>query len=267
MTDASTTTAPATSNGAFTDENPQFTLYSHEIGPNGWKVAQVLAELDLTYKTVFLEFGSGPNGMKTEAYEKLNPNGRIPAIVDHGNNDFVVWESNAIILYVLKKYDTAYKLWDASIEGQSQIEVWLLFQASGQGPYVGQAMWFTHYHHEKLESARVRYVNETRRVLGIVQNQLNREGSNGWLVLGRITAADISFLHWYRHVQRFGVFIESEYPAVWEWMQRMIARPGVERASRGAEFPEGSGEVAGAGQGWADKAADKEREGEKGVAT
>jgi glutathione S-transferase len=134
--------------------------------------------------------------MKTASYECINPNGRIPALIDHSAADLTVWESVAIILYLCKKYDKEYKLWAPSVEEQAQIETWLLFQASGQGPYIGQAMWFMHYHSERVESATDRYLAETRRVLGVLERQLARDGSGGWLVLGRITAADISFLHW-----------------------------------------------------------------------
>lgn len=64
--------------------------------------------------------------MKTPEYEKINPNGRIPAIVDHGNNDLTIWESGAIILYLVKKYDTpGYRLWAESVEDQSKIENWV----------------------------------------------------------------------------------------------------------------------------------------------
>lgn len=122
----------------YSDANPQFTLYSHEIGPNGFKVAQILSELGLFYRTIFLDFGAGPNGMKTPSYESINPNGRIPALIDHGNNDFTIWESGAIITYLCKKYDTSFSLWAESIEDQTQIEIWLLFQLTGQGPYIGQ---------------------------------------------------------------------------------------------------------------------------------
>ncbi|CCX08378.1 glutathione S-transferase C-terminal-like protein [Pyronema domesticum] len=229
----------------FTEENPQFTLYSHDTGPNGFKVAELLSELGLTYKTVFLDFGNGPNGMKTPFFENLNPNGRIPAIVDHANGDFVLWESIAIILYILKKYDTEYKFWAKSIEDQALIEQWMLYQATGQGPYLGQAMWFTHYHPEKVQSAMTRYTDETRRVLGIVEKQLSREGSNGWIVLGRITAADISFLHWWCLAFRIGIEIETEFPVVHAWMEKLKAREGVAKGMTGAQFPKGEVEIKG----------------------
>lgn len=115
----------------------------------------------------------------------------------------------------------------------------LFYQVSGQGPYIGQAMWFLHYHSEIVPSAQERYVAETRRVLGIVERQLLLPGSNGWLVLGRITVADIAFLHWYLHAHRVGVEIKDEYPVVWGWIQRMKKRPGVQRGMKGARFPSG----------------------------
>lgn len=100
---------------------------------------------------------------------------------------------------------------------------------------------FLHYHSEIVPSAQDRYIAETRRVLGIVQDQLLKPGSNGWLVLGRVTVADIAFLHWYLHAHRIGVIIKDEYPIVWDWLSRMRERPGVKRGMKGARFPDGEG--------------------------
>ncbi|KAA8895617.1 glutathione S-transferase C-terminal-like protein [Sphaerosporella brunnea] len=237
---AETTSTVAVASNGYSAQNPQFTLYSHRIGPNGFKVAEVLSELGLHYRTIFLDFGAGENGMKTPAYEAINPNGRIPALIDHSANDLVVWESAAIILYVCKKYDGEFRLWAPTLDEQAQIETWLMYQATGQGPYLGQAFWFMLYHPERLDSATERYVDETKRVLGIVQKQLAREGSNGWLVLGRITAADIAFLHWYLHIARIKIVLKDEFPIVWEWVCRMKERPGVKAGMEGAVFPEGA---------------------------
>jgi len=81
-------------------------------------------------------------GADNEEYTKINPNGRIPAIVDHKRNDFVVWESGAILLYLVKHYDPEYKLWSKDDDEQSHILEWLFFQVSGFGPYIGQAFWY-----------------------------------------------------------------------------------------------------------------------------
>lgn len=101
----------------------------------------MLCELGLTYRTVLKDFGNGPNGMKTPDYEAINPNGRIPALVDHAHNDYTLWESGAIILYLMRRYDTEFRLWSPDLEDQSRIETWLFFQASGMGPYIGQGVW------------------------------------------------------------------------------------------------------------------------------
>lgn len=130
--------SPPGQTAAWSASNPQFTLYSHRVGPNGFKVAQVLCELGLHFRTIFLEFGTGENGIKSLAFEAINPNGRIPALVDHSANDLAVWESTAIITYIAKKHDTEFKVWAQSFEDQALIETWLAYQLSGQGPYIGQ---------------------------------------------------------------------------------------------------------------------------------
>ena len=83
---------------------------------------------------------------------------------------------------------------------------------------------FIYYHHENIPSAASRYVSETRRVLSVLERQLRRPNSNGWLVLGRITVADIAYVHFYLHCKRIGIVIATEYPAVWAWMGMMTRR-------------------------------------------
>lgn len=81
-----------------------FTLYSHAKGANGWSVAFVLKALGLSYETKYLDFGDFTNGEhKREPYTRINPNGRIPALIDHQNGDFTVWESKACMLYLVSK--------------------------------------------------------------------------------------------------------------------------------------------------------------------
>ena len=129
----------------------QFTLYTHVGGPNGWyvllpappfgfltsylfsyrKVAMVLEELGLTYEPIYLDFSKKQH--KAPEYTKFNPNGRIPALVDHENGDFVIWESSAILLYLVDKYDTEKKLTVTDEKERYSMIQWLFFQASGQG--------------------------------------------------------------------------------------------------------------------------------------
>ena len=91
----------------------------------------VLEELGLTYEPIYLDFSKKQH--KAPEYTKFNPNGRIPALVDHQNGDFVIWESSAILLYLVDKYDTEKKLTVTDEKERYSMIQWLFFQASGQG--------------------------------------------------------------------------------------------------------------------------------------
>jgi len=169
----------------------QFTLYSHNKGPNGWKVAIVLEELGLTYETIYFDFQKGEQ--KSAEHTKYNPNGRIPTIIDHKNNDYTLWESDAILFYLAERYDTEHKI-SVSDAGEKFHELqWLFYQSSGQGPYFGQAAWFTFYHSEKIPSAQDRYKNEIKRVIGVLNEVLSKQP---YLVGGKTTIADLAFIPW-----------------------------------------------------------------------
>jgi glutathione S-transferase len=114
--------------------------------------------------------------LKKPPFEKLNPNGRVPAIEDP-NTGITLWESGAIVEY----YDTKHSLTYASSPEKYFVKQWLHFQISGQGPYFGQAAWFEKFHPEKIESARERYKNEIKRVLKVLDKHLETSGK-GFLV-------------------------------------------------------------------------------------
>ncbi|PSS08900.1 hypothetical protein PHLCEN_2v3390 [Hermanssonia centrifuga] len=203
----------------------QFTLYSHVTGPNGWKVAVVLEELGLTYETIYLDFKNGEH--KAPEFTKYNPNGRIPALIDHRNNDYVLWESGAIIIYLIENYDPEHKVSLASAGDKLQIIQWLFFQASGQG----------FNHSEKLPSAIERYQKEIIRVLGVLEGVLSK---TEWLVGNKCTVADLSFIHlcstnrWNEYVDKtvegFDNFnFEKDFPAVFAWHKRLTARASFEK--------------------------------------
>ncbi|CDO72785.1 hypothetical protein BN946_scf184994.g38 [Trametes cinnabarina] len=207
----------------------QITLYTHVGGPNGWKVAFVLEELGLTYESIYLDFAKGEH--KAPEYTKYNPNGRIPTIIDHQNNDFVIWESNAILLYLIEKYDKDNKL-GVSGDDKYKLLQWLFFQASGQGPYFGQAFWFKNLHAEKLPSAIERYEKETQRVFSVLESVLSKQE---WLVGNKPTIADISFITWNRSAFNGilkglpGVDVEKDYPSVYKWHKKLEERPAVQK--------------------------------------
>jgi GSH-dependent disulfide-bond oxidoreductase len=113
--------------------------------PNGHKISIALEELGLAYTVHALSLTAGDQ--KTPAFLAINPNGRIPAIVDRDHDDFAVFESGAILIYLAEKTG---KLLPADVKGRSRVLQWLMFQMSGVGPMFGQANVFFRYAPEKL---------------------------------------------------------------------------------------------------------------------
>ncbi|KAI0360536.1 glutathione S-transferase C-terminal-like protein [Trametes cingulata] len=207
---------------------PKLSLYGH-MGPNPAKVAMVLEELGLEFETIHVDVRKEEH--KKPDFVRLNPNGRIPALVDHSNNDFVIWESDAILLYIVEKYDPEHKLSVTDVNEKFTLIQWLFFQASGQGPYFGQAIWFLRYHPERIPSAIERYQKEILRVFGVLDSVLSKQE---WLVGGKMTIADISFAIWNEGALSYtglneleGVDVEKQYPAFYKWHQRLLARPAI----------------------------------------
>ncbi|RPD62373.1 glutathione S-transferase C-terminal-like protein [Lentinus tigrinus ALCF2SS1-7] len=208
-----------------------FTLYSNQGGPNGWKVVMVLEELGLSYETIYLDLYKEES--KSPEFLKVNPNGRIPALIDHKNDDFVIWESDAIMLYLVDKYDTEHKISAAETNGKYHQLQWLFFQASGQGPYFGQAGWFKLFHPEKVPSAQQRYQKEILRVWGVLDSVLSKRE---WLVGDKCTIADLSFVPWDLTALKFLMTdyegfseetFQKDFPAVKRWHTAMMTREAV----------------------------------------
>ncbi|KAH9854709.1 glutathione S-transferase C-terminal-like protein [Lenzites betulinus] len=208
-----------------------FTFYTHKLGPNGWKAAYVLEELGLKYHPIYLDIKN--NEHRSPEHTKFNPNGRIPTLIDHKNNDFVVWESDAIMTYLVEKYDPEGKISVKTFEEKIQQLQWLFFQASGQGPYFGQAAWFIMSHPERIPSAVQRYQTEILRVFGVLENVLSKQE---WLVGGKCTIADLSFIPWNAIVfngllmkDHEPVDFETKFPAVHKWHEALVNREAVKR--------------------------------------
>lgn len=108
---------------------------------------------------------------KSESFLKINPNGRTPAIIDPNNSDFTLWESGAIVEYLVDKYDSEGKLTLADANQNWLLKQHLHFQMSGQGPYFGQAVWF-YRQAEAIPVAKKRYINQLVRVLEVLDNIL-----------------------------------------------------------------------------------------------
>lgn len=199
------------------------TLYGHVGGPNPWKVAIVAEELGVPYDYKIIEFAE----MKQPPYEKINPNGRVPAIEDP-NTGITLWESGAILEYLVETYDKDKKIsFTAGTPEYFHAKQWLHFQMSGQGPYFGQGIWFTLFHPEKVQSAIDRYVNEIRRVSGVLNGVL--EGRD-WLVGGKYSYVDAAFVPWFEAVPIVGggkIDLEKEFPKLSAWLNRIKSRPVV----------------------------------------
>jgi len=193
-------------------------------------VVIILEELGLSYRTVHVDANAGDN--KRPPYTTLNPNGRMPTLIDHGNDDFVIWESGAIILYLIEKYDTGKKLSFDKFESNAIAKQYLMFQMSGQGPYFGQAAWFKVFHAEKVPSAIERYEKEINRVLGVLNDILT---DKEYLVEDRISYADLSFVTWLGVLEwdsmGKGEWKKNEkFAAVKAWYERLTERESVKTA-------------------------------------
>ncbi|PYH94375.1 glutathione S-transferase Ure2-like protein [Aspergillus ellipticus CBS 707.79] len=199
--------------------------YGGSLGPNPFKISIILNELDLPTETIPTDFSA----LKTPAYEAINPNGRLPAIHDP-NTNLTLWESGAIIEYLIEKYDKDHRISFPAGSAEAQhARQWLYFQATGQGPYYGQAVWFTRYHPERVQSAVDRYVAEIRRVSGVLEGWL---ATREWLVGEKLSYADLAFVPWQngaRSMLKDEGFDEDEFPLVKAWLERMNSRPVVRR--------------------------------------
>ena len=141
-------------------------LYSSPT-PNGWKVAMALEELALEYTIKFIDLAAGDQHQPD--FLAMNPNGRIPVIVDHGADGLIIFDSNAILFYLAEKTG---KLLPKEAVARHEVMQWLMFQASGIGPMQGQAVAFERYFPEDVPAARKRYHNETRRLYAVLDSRL-----------------------------------------------------------------------------------------------
>ncbi len=171
---------------------PDIKLYTAAT-MNGWKPVIFLEEADVDYDLVHIDFSK--KDQKSNWYMQLNPNARIPTIVDRGNDDFVVFESGAILWYLAKKYQKFLPVGDKQ---HSQALQWLMFQMSGIGPMMGQAMYFQRIAapqgHEEQFSIK-RYVDESRRLLEVLDKQLN---GKDYILGDQYTIVDMATYPWAR---------------------------------------------------------------------
>jgi len=187
--------------------------------PNGHKISIALEELALPYTLHVLDLGKLEQ--KQPWFLAINPNGRIPAIVDHDADDFTVFESGAILIYLAEKTG---KLIPPDVKVRSQVMQWLMFQMGGIGPMMGQANVFFRYYPEKIQPAIDRYQGECKRLFGVLDGHLK----NNEFLAGDYSIADIANWAWVRTHRWSGVAVD-EFPHLGRWLELIRARPAAQR--------------------------------------
>jgi len=198
--------------------------------PNGVKVSIMLEEIGLPYEVHLVDFGK--DDQKTPEFLSLNPNGKIPAMLDPngpGGRPLPLFESGAILQYLAEKTG---KLLPQDAARRYQTIQWVHFQMGGIGPMFGQVGFFHKFAGKDFEDKRPRdrYVAEAKRLLGVMEAHL---AGRQWFMDDDYTIADISMLGWVRNLIGFygaGDLVEfSQFKSVAAWLERGLARPAVQR--------------------------------------
>lgn len=193
--------------------------------PNGWKASITLEEMGLDYTVRNIKLGELEQ--KQDWYLKINPNGRIPTIVDTELDDFAVFESGAILIYLAEKTG---QLMPTDVKRRSTVMQWLMFQMGGIGPMQGQANVFYRYAPEKIEYAIKRYQHETRRLYEVLDRRL----IDVEFLAGDYSIADIATWSWVAGYEWGGLSIDG-LDNLQRWLNTVSARPAVQR---GRDIPE-----------------------------
>ncbi len=194
--------------------------------PNGLKIAIMLAETQLAHRVIAYDIFAGDH-LKAD-FGHINPNHKLPAIVDHAPDDggepFAVFESGAILLYLARKTD---QLLPRSFRRQNVALQWLTWQVAGLGPMIGQAAHFVRYAPEGNDYGCQRYVREVHRLLGVLDHRLSQEA----YLATEYSIADIACWPVVQNVHNFDIDTAAEYPHVKRWSDAVQARPAVQAAS------------------------------------
>lgn len=207
--------------------------------PNGYKASILLEELKETYGTQYtwqsIDISQGIQ--KEPWFTALNPNGRIPVIVDHDRNGLAIFEGSAILNYLVRSFDTEYKFGFNPVTEPDQVaiaESWIAWQHGGVGPMQGQANHFIHFAADKQDYyAAQRYVGETERLYGVLNTHLANRDYVAGAGRGKFSIADISLIGWAQAL-RFSGVDTSLFPHVFTWLDLCRSRPAT---ARGLEVP------------------------------
>lgn len=194
--------------------------------PNGRKVSIALEELGLPYTVKVVDIMKGEQ-FRPE-YLAINPNNKIPAIVDHegpGGQPLTLFESGAILLYLAEKTG---KLLPAEPRGRYQALQWLMFQMGGVGPMMGQMNHFARFASEKIPYAIERFTKETERLLKVLDGHLARSE----YLAPEYSVADIATYPWVAGMQQYSPQLFEPVAHVRRWVERVGARPAVQRGMK-----------------------------------
>lgn len=204
-------------------------LYSFPT-PNGVKISIALEELGLPYEAHLIDITK--NETWTDHFLSLNPNGKIPAIVDPdgpGGKPLSLFESGAILLYLAEKTD---KLIPADSARRYETIQWVFFQMAGVGPMFGQLGFFYKFAGKEIEDKRPleRYANESKRLMGVLEGRLK---GRQWIMGDEYTIADIATFPWVRTLRDFyqadDLIGLTDFPETIEWLERCLARPASQK--------------------------------------
>ncbi|MEX4006168.1 glutathione S-transferase N-terminal domain-containing protein [Neoaquamicrobium sediminum] len=204
-------------------------LYSFPT-PNGVKISIALEELGLPYEAHLIDITK--NETWTDHFLSLNPNGKIPAIVDPdgpGGKPLALFESGAILLYLAEKAD---RLIPADSAARYETIQWVFFQMAGVGPMFGQLGFFYKFAGKEIEDKRPldRYANESKRLMGVLEGRLK---GRQWIMGDEYTIADIATFPWVRTLRDFyqadDLIGLSDFPETIAWLDRCLARPASQK--------------------------------------
>ena len=188
--------------------------------PNGYKISVALEELDIPYNVHVVNLQSGDQ--KKPEFLELNPNGRIPVIVDTDNDNLSIMESGAQLIYLAEKVG---KLLPTEAKARSKVIQWLMFQMGGIGPMMGQAnVFYRYWPGEKIQPAIDRYQNEGRRLFEVMETRLK---DNEYLA-DDFSIADIANWCWVRIYKWSGINIDG-LDGLQRWMNTMEERPACKK--------------------------------------
>ena len=188
--------------------------------PNGYKISVALEELDIPYNVHVVNLQSGDQ--KKPEFLELNPNGRIPVMVDTDNDNLSIMESGAQLIYLAEK---AGKLLPIETKARSKVMQWLMFQMGGIGPMMGQAnVFYRYWPGEKIQPAIDRYQNEGRRLFEVMETRLK---DNEYLA-DDFSIADIANWCWVRIYKWSGINIDG-LDGLQRWMNMMEERPACKK--------------------------------------